>query len=159
RSAGSWKPPRRTNRRRRGRIDPGACGPRLMRSRPLEPLSSLAPATRKETLLFAEYPELASSVPWMPLAHAPTPVEPCNAITEFLGRDRVWVKRDDRVSPVFGGNKVRRFEYLLADAMVRGATELVTVGGLASTQVMATALFGQALGLTVVPVLFDQPIT
>lgn len=121
--------------------------------------ATIAPPSRRETILAAEYPELAASVPWLPLAHTPTPVEPCDAITGWLGRSGVWIKRDDRVSPLYGGNKVRRFEYLLADAAARGARELVTVGGLASTQVTATVLFGRAHGFGVRAVLFDQPLT
>ncbi|WP_437572956.1 1-aminocyclopropane-1-carboxylate deaminase/D-cysteine desulfhydrase [Sorangium sp. So ce887] len=116
------------------------------------------PASR-ELPLFAELPELSGRIPWRPLAHAPTPVVPCAAIEGYLGRGGVWVKRDDVISPLYGGNKVRRFEFLLADAERRGARTLVTVGGLASTQVMATALFGRALGFAVTAVLFDQPIT
>ncbi|WP_437595206.1 pyridoxal-phosphate dependent enzyme [Sorangium sp. So ce590] len=116
------------------------------------------PASR-ELPLFAELPELSGRIPWRPLAHAPTPVVPCAAIEGYLGRGGVWVKRDDVISPLYGGNKVRRFEFLLADAERRGARTLVTVGGLASTQVMATALFGRALGFAVVAVLFDQPIS
>jgi D-cysteine desulfhydrase len=96
----------------------------------------------------------------MPLAHLPTAVEPCDAIGEWLGgRARVFMKRDDLVSPLYGGNKVRRYEYVLADAKARGAKRIVTVGGLASTQAMATTLFGRALGFEVCVVLFDQPVT
>ncbi|HVY47397.1 MAG TPA: pyridoxal-phosphate dependent enzyme, partial [Minicystis sp.] len=109
--------------------------------------------------LFDALPGLEESVPWTPLADAPTPVEPCTAIEDWLGRSRVWVKRDDRAGSVYGGNKVRRFEFLLADAKRRGARELVTVGGLASTQVMATILYGRAMGFDVTAVLFDQPVT
>lgn len=109
--------------------------------------------------LFTALPDLR--VPWMPLAHVPTPVEPCTAIADWLGVDagRVHMKRDDLVSPIYGGNKVRRFEFLLADAKARGARRLVTVGGLASTQAIATAVFGRELGLPVRIVLFDQPLT
>ncbi|WP_437283275.1 pyridoxal-phosphate dependent enzyme [Sorangium sp. So ce375] len=120
--------------------------------------SPTLPASR-ELPLFAELPELAGQVPWRPLAHAPTPVVPCGAIEGYLGRGGVWIKRDDLSSPLYGGNKVRRFEFLLADAERRGARTLVTVGGLASTQVTATALFGRALGFAVTAVLFDQPIS
>jgi len=112
-----------------------------------------------EPRLFAEFPALARSLPWLPLALTPTPVERCTAIARYLGRDDVWMKRDDLVSPLFGGNKVRRFEHILADAKRKGARELVTVGGLASTQVTATILFGRSLGFEVTSVLFDQPIT
>jgi D-cysteine desulfhydrase len=109
--------------------------------------------------IFDALPALAATVPFLPLASGPTAVEPCTAIEEYLGRGGVWMKRDDLISPVYGGNKVRRYEFLLAHARARGATRLVTIGGLASTQVMATALFGQHLGLPVQAVLFDQPIT
>ncbi|WP_438021388.1 pyridoxal-phosphate dependent enzyme [Sorangium sp. So ce315] len=120
--------------------------------------AAFLPASR-ELPLFAELPELAGQIPWRPLAHAPTPVVPCAAIEGYLGRGGVWVKRDDVISPLYGGNKVRRFEFLLADAERRGARTLVTVGGLASTQTTATALFGRALGFAVTAVLFDQPVT
>ena len=111
----------------------------------------------RELPLFAEFPELARAVPWRPLVHGPTAVEPCE--TPLLGRGGVFHKRDDRVSPLYGGNKIRRFEFLLADAERRGARCLVTAGGLGSTQVMATVLFGRHLGFEVVATLFDQPVT
>jgi D-cysteine desulfhydrase len=109
--------------------------------------------------LAERYPDLGASVPWMPLFDGPTPVEPAVSIQPYLGRDRVWVKRDDRVSPLYGGNKVRRFEYLFAEARRRGAETLVTAGGLASTQVLATILHGRAAGFEVAATLFDQPVT
>jgi D-cysteine desulfhydrase len=118
----------------------------------------LAPG-RSEPRLFAELPALAGRVPWIPLVHGPTPVERCDAITSYLGRSDVWMKRDDLASPLFGGNKIRRFEHILGDAREKGAREIVTVGGLASTQVTATILFGRALGFDVTSVLFDQPVT
>jgi D-cysteine desulfhydrase len=117
------------------------------------------PEGRKAPVLFDVFPELSKVVPWTPLAHVPTAVEPCSAIAEWLGRGGVYMKRDDLISPLYGGNKVRRYEFVLADAMAQGAKHIVTAGGLASTQVMATALFGRALGLGVTSVLFDQPVT
>jgi D-cysteine desulfhydrase len=95
----------------------------------------------------------------MPLAHTPTPVESCDAIADWLGRKGIWMKRDDLASPLYGGNKVRRYELVLADALAKGKKRIVTAGGLASTQAMATALFGRAVGLPVRIVLFDQPVT
>jgi D-cysteine desulfhydrase len=110
-------------------------------------------------LLFDALPGLARSVPWVSLAALPTPVEPCDAIASWLGRGGVFMKRDDLASPLYGGNKVRRYEYVLADAREKGARRLVTAGGIASTQVMATALFGRELGFEVEAILFDQPLT
>lgn len=118
--------------------------------------SGIIPSPR-ELPLFAEFPELARAVPWRPLVHGPTAVEPCE--TPLVGRSGVFHKRDDRASPLYGGNKIRRFEFLLADAERRGARCLVTAGGLGSTQVMATILFGRHLGFEVSAALFDQPVT
>lgn len=109
--------------------------------------------------LFDRYPSLRTQLPWMPLASVPTAVERTTVISEWLGRDDVWMKRDDQISPLYGGNKVRRYEYVLAHAKSLGRTRIVTVGGLASTQVMATALFGRAHGFKVSAVFFDQPHT
>jgi len=118
------------------------------------------PADRTRPLLFDAFPDLAESTPWLPLAHVPTAVESCGAIGEWLGRSSgVYMKRDDLISPLYGGNKVRRYEFVLADAKRKNKKRIVTVGGLASTQAMATALFGRALGFEVQIILFDQPIT
>lgn len=108
--------------------------------------------------LFEAFPELPGVVPFRALVHAPTPVEPI-AASDYFERGDLWIKRDDLVSPLYGGNKVRRFEFLFADLAARNARRIVTAGGIASTQVMATALFGQALGLPVRAVLFDQAVT
>ncbi|CAN5816841.1 pyridoxal-phosphate dependent enzyme [soil metagenome] len=117
------------------------------------------PANRTAPLLFEALPDLAKKTPWTPLAHLPTAVESADAIAGWLGRRGVFMKRDDLVSPLYGGNKVRRYEYVLADAKAKNKTRIVTVGGLASTQAMATTLFGRALGFEVCVVLFDQPVT
>ena len=108
--------------------------------------------------LFSALPELAK-LPMVPLAHVPTPVERATAIADYLGSRDVWMKRDDLVSPLYGGNKVRRYEFVLADAIASGREHLVTAGGLASTQVTATALFAKALSMRLTAILFDQPVT
>ena len=115
--------------------------------------------TRERPLIFDVLPDLAATVPWLSLAKTPTPVERCSAIADWLGSETVWMKRDDRISPLYGGNKVRRYEFLLADAKASGKKRIVTIGGIASTQAMATCLFGRELGFHVTLVLFDQPIT
>lgn len=120
----------------------------------------MLPTATRTPLLFDAYPSLARALPFVPLCDVPTPVEPCSAIAGYLGRrEGVAMKRDDRISSLYGGNKVRRYELVLGDALARGARRLVTVGGIASTQVMATVLFGRELGLGVRAVLFDQPLT
>jgi D-cysteine desulfhydrase len=108
--------------------------------------------------LFEHYPVLQEKLAFRPLVTRPTPVERLD-LDGWLACDSVWHKRDDRANALYGGNKVRRYEFLLAEALEKGAKHIVTVGGLASTQVMATALFGREVGLPVTVVMFDQPHT
>ena len=80
------------------------------------------------------------------LCHAPTPIWRNSRLDELLGM-RVWVKRDDMTSGAASGNKVRKLEYLLADALAQGATTLITCGGVQSNHARATAILGRELGL------------
>jgi D-cysteine desulfhydrase len=90
--------------------------------------------------------------PFLSLVARPTPVHRIEGHAE-----RLWVKRDDRVSERYGGNKVRRWEWLLAHARERGTRTLITVGGTGSTQVTSLCAHGVGNGFEVVGVLFDQP--
>ncbi len=87
----------------------------------------------------------------------PTKVEPLEALSR--PGCALWVKRDDRTSSVYGGNKVRKLERLLADAKARGARRIVTVGAAGSHHVLATAVFGRREGFEVDAVLVPQPRT
>jgi D-cysteine desulfhydrase len=80
------------------------------------------------------------------LAHLPTPLWRSDALDALVGT-QVWVKRDDMTAGAAAGNKVRKLEYLLADALDRGATSVITCGGLQSNHARATALFAAELGL------------
>ena len=101
--------------------------------------------------LFDRLPRLPDIVPFMPLAdQLPTPVEQLD--------DRLWVLRDDRTSSLYGGNKVRKLEFLLPVATRRGGP-LVTAGGIGSHHVLAAAFYGRHLGLDVEAVLYPQQVT
>jgi D-cysteine desulfhydrase len=80
------------------------------------------------------------------LSHTPTPIWHNRALDALLGFE-LWVKRDDMSSGAAAGNKIRKLEYLLADALARGATAVVTCGGLQSNHARATALLARELGL------------
>lgn len=69
----------------------------------------------------------------------------------------LWVKRDDRTSDFYGGNKVRKLEVLLAAARDAGRSRVVTVGAAGSHQVVATSLYGAREGFSVEAVLVAQP--
>jgi 1-aminocyclopropane-1-carboxylate deaminase/D-cysteine desulfhydrase-like pyridoxal-dependent ACC family enzyme len=71
----------------------------------------------------------------------------------------LWIKRDDRTHDVYGGNKVRKLEPILADLRERGAKRIVTVGAAGSHHVLATTYFGGQAGLEVEAVLVPQPRT
>jgi 1-aminocyclopropane-1-carboxylate deaminase/D-cysteine desulfhydrase-like pyridoxal-dependent ACC family enzyme len=87
----------------------------------------------------------------------PTPVERIDALS--TSESDFWVKRDDRTAEGYGGNKVRKLEHLLADALSHGAKRVVTVGAAGSHHVLATTYFGRRVGLEVEAVLVPQPRT
>ena len=83
------------------------------------------------------------------LAHLPTPLEPMDRLGAALGMEAgaLWVKRDDCTGLAGGGNKVRKLEYLCADAIAQGCDVLVTGGGRQSNHVRLTAAAANRLGL------------
>jgi len=80
------------------------------------------------------------------LAHLPTPLFRSDALDRLVGT-RVWVKRDDMTGGPEAGNKIRKLEYLLADALDRSADTVITCGGFQSNHARATALLARRLGL------------
>jgi D-cysteine desulfhydrase len=107
--------------------------------------------------LFSRFPELSLKVPWISLGAFPTPVELMPDISG-LAKGMLWVKRDDLTSSLYGGNKLRKMEHLLADAISKDKNSLITIGGLGSNHALATAIHGQKLGFKVHLCLFDQPM-
>ncbi len=80
----------------------------------------------------------------------PTPLQPATRLAEALGMRRpLWVKRDDLTGPGLGGNKVRKLEYLLADAKAAGADTVITVGARQSNHARLTAVLGRIAGFHV----------
>ncbi len=82
------------------------------------------------------------------LAHLPTPLEPLPTLSTELGIDPLWIKRDDCTGFALGGNKVRKLEFLMADAEMAGATAVVTAGGTQSNHVRQTVAAATKLGLS-----------
>ena len=81
--------------------------------------------------------------------HGPTPIERRPALDAIVGA-KVWIKRDDATGGAEAGNKVRKLEFLLADALARDAEVVITCGGLQSNHARATALVCARLGLRAV---------
>lgn len=97
------------------------------------------------------------SPPRLRLARLPTPFEPLDRLSALIGGPRIWVKRDDLSDCAVSGNKIRKLEYTIAQALQEGADTLVTCGGLQSNHCRATALLGARLGLGVELVLRGEP--
>jgi len=92
-------------------------------------------------------------LPRVALAHLPTPLEPAPALTRALGGPRLFIKRDDCTGLAGGGGKVRKLEFLVGDALARGADVLVTEGGAQSNHCRQTAAAAAKTGLDCVLVL------
>ena len=84
--------------------------------------------------------------PQINLARLPTPVQPLHRIGEKLGVD-LYVKRDDLTGAALSGNKIRKLEFVLADALAQKADTIITCGGAQSNHCRATAIAAAMLGL------------
>src|SRR5689334_9759354 len=88
-----------------------------------------------------------SLFPSVQLLHLPTPTELLPRLSDHLGGPRIFIKRDDCTGLGFGGNKSRKLEFLLAEAVGSGCDTLVTLGGLQSNHVRQTAAAAAKCGL------------
>ncbi len=81
------------------------------------------------------------------LCHRPTALEPMDRLSDYLGGPRLFVKRDDCTGLAIGGNKTRKLEFLMGEALAQGADTVVTVGGVQSNHCRQTAAAAARLGL------------
>ena len=89
-----------------------------------------------------------SDFPRYPLLFGPSPIHQLDRLTAHLGGATVWAKREDCNSGLaFGGNKMRKLEYLVPDALAQGATHLVSIGGVQSNHTRQVAAVAAKLGL------------
>ena len=85
--------------------------------------------------------EFQEKLKHVPLGTFPTPVHRL----EHLGIDNLWIKRDDLSSAAYGGNKVRKLEFILAEAQQKKKTLLITMGGIGTNHGLASAIFCRQL--------------
>ena len=86
----------------------------------------------------------------MELGEFPTPIQKPETFGEGEGVSQLYMKRDNQSSQLYGGNKVRKLEFVLADAMQKGRRTLITPGGVGSNQVLASGIHGKHAGFKVV---------
>ena len=99
-----------------------------------------------------------SSFPKESLGIFPTPIQKLENISRLLGTN-IWLKRDDLTGLGLGGNKVRKLEYLMADAWEEGAEIVFTTGGAQSNHAMLTAAAAGKLGMQAILILKNRGVT
>src|SRR5262245_3965421 len=103
-------------------------------------------------------PALQGKLPRARLTQLPTRVHRLERLGRELGID-LWVKRDDQSGQLYGGNKPRKLEIILGDAMAAGKKCVMTFGGIGTHHGLATAICARELGLRAILVLLRQPVT
>ncbi len=103
--------------------------------------------------LFQAYPLLKENLPYVHFGVFPTPVQ----LLDRMGNgNQVYIKRDDQTGEVYGGNKIRKLEFLLGDALKQGAKEVLTFGCDGSNHALATGIYAIKLGLHSTSILRTQ---
>lgn len=109
--------------------------------------------------LFDHFKELEDKIPYIKLANLPTPIQRCYNLEKVLQHDAIFIKRDDLTGfgDLYGGNKVRKLEFLLGDALKQGAKKIITYGCVGTNHGLATACYSSQLGLDCLLMLKHQP--
>ena len=102
-------------------------------------------------------PDALDKLPRLRLAKLPTPLDEMPRLTKTLGGPRLLVKRDDLTGLATGGNKTRKLEFLIADALAQGSDSVITAGGPQSNHCRQTAAAAAIAGLECHLVLGGEP--
>jgi len=95
-----------------------------------------------------------SAFPRKDLIHRPTPLRRLHRLTQELGGPEIWIKRDDLTGLAFGGNKSRKLEFIIPDALNKGADTIITWASVQSNWCMQTAAAARSVGLHPILLLF-----
>lgn len=106
--------------------------------------------------LFEYYPPLLKHLPHILLAQFPTPMEHMDSLANRYDT-AIYIKRDDLSAMAYGGNKVRKLEFLLGRALSGGAKAVMTFGAAGSNHALATAIYARQTGLQSISMLLPQP--
>src|SRR5690349_17594307 len=105
-----------------------------------DPAHCVQPSTETRVPTLSDFPRFR-------LAHLPTPLEPLERLRRHIGGPRLYIKRDDCTGLALGGNKTRKLEFLIGEALANRATAVVSEGGLQSNHVRQTAAAAARAGL------------
>lgn len=106
--------------------------------------------------LFEQYPLLKEKLPYVSLGEFPTPIARLERLGKELGHDHLYLKQDGLSGAIYGGNKIRKLEFLFGEALRTGAKEVLTFGFAGSNHALATAVYAHKLGLKAISVLMGQ---
>ena len=107
--------------------------------------------------LFEHYPLLAHELPYVALGEFPTPVQNLGQLGKQIGLDNLFIKRDDLSGKGYGGNKIRKLEFIMGNALHSKVREVLTFGAAGSNHALATAIYAKQLGLKSISMLGSQP--
>jgi D-cysteine desulfhydrase len=108
--------------------------------------------------LFQSYPLLTDKLPYVSLGEFPTPVHKLERLGREIGLNRLYIKRDDLSGKMYGGNKIRKLEFILGQALRDGVKELLTFGLIGNRQAVATTVCSQQLGMKCVCMMIPAPV-
>jgi len=107
--------------------------------------------------IFEQYPLLKERIPHIQLGEFPTPIKHLKHLGKEIGTDYLYLKHDGLSGPIYGGNKIRKLEFLLGDALRKQAKAVLTFGFAGSNHALATAVNAQSVGLQCISILLAQP--
>ncbi|MCX5995086.1 MAG: pyridoxal-phosphate dependent enzyme [Chloroflexi bacterium] len=107
--------------------------------------------------LFRHYPLLSEKVPHVSLGGFPTPVQKLDHLARDTGINQLYIKRDDLSGKLYGGNKIRKFEFILGHALHSGIREVLTFGFAGANHALATAVTAQQVGLRSISMMMPEP--
>ncbi len=105
----------------------------------------------------AAFEQLKEKIPYVRLGTFPTPVERLSGLENALQTAGLFIKRDDKSSEQYGGNKVRKLEFILADALAKKKKHTITFGYAGSNHSLAVAVFAKRVGLAPISLHIPQP--
>jgi len=117
---------------------------------------------KKIPILFDVYPNLEGKVPWLPLLTGiPSKVDRLKELENYLNLKggAIYIKRDDKVHSIYGGNKPRKFEFIFGEALLKKKKGIITLGGIGTNHGIACSIITKELGLKCELFLSLQPLT
>jgi D-cysteine desulfhydrase len=116
----------------------------------------------KKPTLFDVYPNLEGKVPWTPiLMGIPSNVDRLTELEDHLKLKggEIYIKRDDKDHKIYGGNKLRKFEFIFGEALKKKKKGIITLGGIGTNHGAACAIVAKELDLKCELFLSLQPVT